>query len=195
MMDKSFPKIRISDDDILKAMKDISGYIDITPEDFKELYKHASEHALKRLLTSISARDIMTKDVITVKKGKTLRDVAALLAKMRITGLPVVDEDNVVTGIISEKDILKRMGFDTFMDLVASYLKMGETSIPSIGDTTVEEIMSTPPVTVFEDTTVMEIMRLFIEKNINRLPVVNKDMKIRGIVTRHDLLKIWEINK
>ncbi len=195
MSDKLFPKIRISDDDILKAMEDISGYIDITPEDFKELYKHASEHALRRLLKSISARDIMTRDVITVKKNKRLRDVAGILAKMRITGLPVVDEEGVVRGVVSEKDILKRMGFDTFMDFVSGYLNKGETSLSSIGDIRVEEIMSTPPVTVFEDTTLMEIMRLFIEKDINRVPVVDKDMKIRGIVTRHDILKMWDINK
>jgi len=57
----------ISDDDIFKAMKDISGYLDITPGDFKEIYRFAYQHAVDRLTHSLTAREVMTTDVVFVK--------------------------------------------------------------------------------------------------------------------------------
>lgn len=72
--EKNFPgKIDISDKDVFEAMKDMPGYLDITPGDFKELYKYAYNHALSRITRSIKARDIMTRDVISVDKMSHLR--------------------------------------------------------------------------------------------------------------------------
>ncbi len=58
----------ISDEDILDAMKEIEGYLDITLSDFKELYRFTCKHAVKRLVNFVKARDVMTKEVIFVKK-------------------------------------------------------------------------------------------------------------------------------
>ena len=69
----------ISDEDILKAMKDMMGYLDITPGDFKELYRYAFRHALERLRYSVAAGDIMTKAVVYVKRDVSLEDAADTL--------------------------------------------------------------------------------------------------------------------
>jgi CBS-domain-containing membrane protein len=82
----------ISDDDILKAMKDISGYLDITPGDFKEIYRFAYRHTVERLRHSVKAKDVMTRNVVFVKKDTSLEDVADILNRNLISGVPVIDD-------------------------------------------------------------------------------------------------------
>ncbi|MCK5138785.1 MAG: CBS domain-containing protein, partial [Thermodesulfovibrionia bacterium] len=97
-------EINISDEDIYAAMKDIPGYLDITSGDFKELYRRAYRHALKRIAQSIKASDIMTRDVVTAAREMPLREVAKKMAEKSVSGVPVIEADKRVAGIISEKD-------------------------------------------------------------------------------------------
>ena len=183
--------IDISDDDILEAMKDIQGYLDITPGDFKEMYHRAYQHALERFLHGIKARDIMTKEVITVERETPSQEIAEVMARNGISGVPVVDQHNIVLGILSEKDFLFRMGppgTASFMTVIAQCLKSkGCLALPIIKKTA-EDIMSAPPITVQEDTSISEITRIFTEKNINRVPVVDGRGKLAGIVSRGDII-------
>ena len=78
----------ISDDDILKAMKDINGYLDITPGDFKEIYRFAYRHALDRMTHSVTAGEVMTTDVVFVKKGDTLETTPKLWPAAASPGSP-----------------------------------------------------------------------------------------------------------
>ncbi len=108
----------ISDKDIYEAMKDIPGYLDITPGDFKELYQLVYHHALKRIAQAVKAKDIMTAEVAAVEKGTPLKVVARLMAEKGVSGVPVLDKERRVAGVISEKDFLSRMGgkeSETFM--------------------------------------------------------------------------------
>jgi CBS-domain-containing membrane protein len=112
MADTSFnacAPVQISDDDIFAAMSEISGYLDITPSDFKELYLKAYQHALFRLTRTVKVKEIMTTNVITVKPESSLENVAELMAVNHISGMPVVDEKEKTLGIISERDFLQLM--------------------------------------------------------------------------------------
>ncbi len=192
-----YKELNISEEDIYEAMKEISGYLDITPEDFKEIYKRAFYHAIERLATSFKAKDVMTKRVISVRKGTPLQEVAKVMADNRISGVPVVDEENNVVGVISEKDFLRRMGVDdmgTFMGVVAECLKGKGCVAVSIRAKKSEDIMSAPPITVTEDTAVIEIARLFGERNINRVPVIDEKGHLIGIVSRGDIVSIPLLN-
>ncbi|MEE9610519.1 MAG: CBS domain-containing protein, partial [Desulfatiglandales bacterium] len=100
----------ISDNDIIDAMKGINGYLDITPGDFKEVYRLAYAHAIERLTHLAKAKDVMTQKVISVERDTPLIEVVNMLANLGISGVPVVDKDRKVVGIISEKDFLFRMG-------------------------------------------------------------------------------------
>ena len=100
----------ISDDDILKAMKDISGYLDITPGDFKEIYRFSYRHALDWMTHSVTAGEVMTTDVVFIKKDDTLETAAEIMARNGIAGVPVVENGEEVVGVISEKDFLFHMG-------------------------------------------------------------------------------------
>ncbi|RJQ45132.1 MAG: CBS domain-containing protein [Nitrospiraceae bacterium] len=173
-------------------MKDIPGYIDITPGDFKEIYQLASRHALKRAAESVKAKDVMTRKVFSVKRSTPVEDVADLLALNGISGAPVIDDDGKVAGIISEKDFLTRLGIKdtgTVMGMIARCLKNKGCMIVSIKTGKAEDIMSSPAITVSEDITIQEIARIFTEKNINRVPVTDSNGHLAGIVSRADIVR------
>ncbi|WP_051564507.1 CBS domain-containing protein [Desulfovermiculus halophilus] len=179
----------LTDQDILEAMKRISGYLDITPGDFKEVYKVAYAQAHKRIL-STPARDIMTSPVHYVHANQPVLEVAKMLARIQVAGVPVVEtEGGAVVGVISEKDFMHRMT-DTeqnFMGLVASC--MGSKGCPAlkIKGQAAADIMSSPAVTVSPEEPVHAMYEIMQEKNINRIPVVENGSLI-GIVSRDDLL-------
>ena len=182
----------ISDDDILKAMKDISGYLDITPGDFKEIYRIAYKHAVERFTYSITAEDIMTREVVFVKKDTSLEKVAEIMDRHEISGVPVVGDDQSVVGVISEKDFLFHMGAKnekSFMGVVLHCLKENGCIAISMRKQKAADIMTSPAVTVSEHTPVAEIANIFTEKNINRSPVADRNNKLLGIVTRADIVR------
>ena len=81
----------ISDEDILKAMKEIEGYLDITPGDAKDIYRLAYRHAIERLTHLVKAGSVMTKAVVSVKRDTPLEEVAELMAGHGISGVPVAN--------------------------------------------------------------------------------------------------------
>ena len=184
--------IDISDKDIYEAMKDIRGYLDITPADLKEIYKFAYGHALERLTRSVKASDIMTSKVFSVRRTDPAREVARLMAEHRISGVPVLDADGRVAGVISEKDFLARMGVGgktNFMAVIAECL-LGEGCVTtSVRSQKAEDIMTSPSITVRADATASEISTIFTGRKINRVPVTDGEGRLIGIVSRSDVVR------
>lgn len=183
----------ISDDDIFAAMKEISGYLDITPGDFKEVYLLAFRHAQERLQRQVTAREIMTREVAWVRMHTPLQEVAELMAGRGVSGVPVVDDSSRVVGVISEKDFLRRMSHrkvTSFMAVVAECLRDKGCKAVGIRGRQAEDLMSSPAITVTQDTPVLEIIKLFKEKSINRAPVLDAQGRLSGIVSRGDLLAL-----
>lgn len=182
----------ISDDDILKAMKDISGYLDITTGDFKEIYRLAYRHAVDRLIHSVTAGEVMTTDVVFVKRDDPLETAAQIMARHGIAGVPVVENGEKVVGVISEKDFLFHMGgkdASSFMEVVVQCLRNKGCVAITLRQQKAEDIMTSPAITVGEDTPVSEIANIFTEKEINRVPVTDDGGKLLGIVAREDIVK------
>lgn len=183
----------ISDDDAYEAMKEVDGYLDITPGDFKILYGLAYKHAVARLAQSVKARDVMTRDVIKVARDTPLTEVARVMAIRSISGLPVVDGENRVVGVISEKDFLSSMcegkSPRSFMEVVAHCLSTKECLAVPMLHQRAEEIMTHPPVTVAEETTISEVASLMAEKKINRVLVADSDGRLAGIIARADIVQ------
>ena len=182
----------ISDGDIYAAMKEIPGYLDITPSDLKEIYRHALRHARERVSRPVKAAEIMTRSVHHVRVATPLKDVAELMAHQMISGVPVLDEAGRVAGIISEKDFLSRMGAaDTvpIMGIIAACLGGKGCVAAPIRGRIASDIMAAPAVTVCEDTSALEIMEIFSTRNINRVPVIDGTGKLIGIVSRADVLR------
>lgn len=183
--------IDISDDDIFSAMKQISGYIDITPSDFKEIYLIAYHQAIGRLYERAIAFDVMTTPVVFVQTDTSLLKTAELMAEHNISGVPVVDSDHRVRGVISEKDFLREMSHPnchTFMGVVSQCLNNKGCVAVSLQNKKAKDIMSVPPICIQELTTMDEIADILEKKNINRLPVVDQEEKLSGIVSRGDII-------
>ena len=186
------PGIDIKEEDILEAMRAIPGYLDITPGDFKEVYRLAFQHALERLSRAVTAAEIMTTDVVTVKPDTPVAEVAAAMGRRGVSGVPVVDAGQKVVGVISEKDFLTRMGVQdakNFMSLVANCLmSKGCVALP-IECALAGDLMNSPAVTVAPATPVKDIAMLLTQKGINRVAVTDPDGRLLGLVSREDIVK------
>lgn len=143
------------------------------------------------------AKDIMTTDVIVANKNDSIADVAELLIKEKIGGLPVVDENNKVVGIISETDIMQKettVGsprvINFFQGLIfLDDMKKLEDDMKKIAAYKVEDLMSQEIVTVNENDTFDYIANIMIKESINRVPVVDKENHLMGIICRYDIIK------
>jgi CBS domain-containing protein len=144
-------------------------------------------------MKELIAKDIMTKKVITIGKNATLLELVRLLIKNKISGVPVIDEKNDLVGVVTENDIIVKksslpfpLSFSfAFLDKYESYTK----STKEFLDTKVEEVMSVDIKTVREDMTVSKVVNIMLNNNINRLPVLDNDNKLIGIITRADVMK------
>ncbi len=181
----------VTDEDIVEAMKKIPGYLDITPNDFMEIYQVAYRHAFERLTSSIKAEDVMTKKVISIDENASLIDTAKLLASYNISGIPVLNTKNKVSGIISEKDFLKRghkSEQQSFMHVIIDCMEVKNCIANEFKGLLAKDIMSTPPLTVNTDTPALNVTNIFESHNINRVPVLDNNSNLAGIIARSDLI-------
>jgi CBS-domain-containing membrane protein len=140
--------------------------------------------------------DIMTREVITVAPETLLRDLAEILSSKRINGVPVTDKDKKVIGVVCESDLVnqdKPLHIPTFFFILDSFIPMEnpwrlEKEIKRITATKVEEICSTPAVTVTSDTDISEVARLMGEKKLYTIPVVDGG-KLVGVVGKADVIR------
>jgi CBS domain-containing protein len=184
--------VDISDADVVEAMKEIGGYLDITPGDLREVLRVAHLQARRRIANSVRAGDIMTATVYTVHEDTSLKAVADLMAEHRISGVPVLDHEGKVSGIISERDFFSHMGAagsNSVMGMIAGLMKGQECPASLLHAQTAADIMSTPAITVRDTMTLFELMELFSSRKINRAPVVDADNRLLGIVSRGDIVR------
>jgi CBS-domain-containing membrane protein len=180
----------LSDQDLREALKELKTYVDITEEDLRKIYAIALKHARRRLGETVLVRDSMTKDVVKVKRDTDLQEAARRLSGLRISGMPVVDDANKVIGVISEADILSLAGVKrghTFKDILRHVL--GETLPGRKEGNTVGDVMSSPAITTGPDRDIREVAAVLDERRIKRLPVVDGEGKLVGIISREDIVR------
>ncbi len=143
------------------------------------------------------AKDIMNKEVITIQKHASIEKLSSLLLKHEISGVPVVDDQGNMIGVVTEGDIIVKdsdLQFPTYFKLLDSIIYLESLSkfkrnLKKHMGTKVEDIMSKNVVTIDQETPVNKIANIMTSKNINRVPVVDQDKNLVGIVTRADLIK------
>jgi CBS domain-containing protein len=126
--------------------------------------------------------DLMTTDVVTVTPETLLREAASLLAAKRISGLPVVDDEGNVVGVLSEADIVVKAGGTAREHRLLGWLLESDVDLG--------EAMSAPATTIDVDRRVHEAAKLMAAEGINRLPVVEGD-RLVGIITRADVVRAF----
>ncbi len=181
------PEVDLSDDDILDAMRHIPGYLDISTEDFRAIYHLAHVHALERLLRQVRAGSLMRTSMTPLRPDTRLDQAAGLLARQGSKGLPVVDTDGMVVGMLTETDFLRRLGADTFLELLLRLVAEGATFTHRCHETPVSEAMSTPAITVTAEAGLREILRAFHAHAGRSMPVVDTRGRLLGLLLRKDL--------
>ncbi len=138
------------------------------------------------------AKDIMTLNVITIAPSLGVEEISQLLLSCNISGVPVVDAEDRLIGLVSEGDLLRRRECGTerqrswWLGLLASSEERAREFVKTHGRTA-EQVMTREVITVTADTPVGEIARILERRRIKRVPVV-EDGKIVGIVSRANLL-------
>jgi CBS domain-containing protein len=142
----------------------------------------------------LKAKDIMTKDVITVKAESTVEELARLLIEHRFSGVPVVDDADRLIGIVTEHDLIsqnKRLHIPTIIRLFDAYIMLGsekmESEINKMAAVMVGDICTKKVVSITEETTIEEIATIMSEKKIHVLPVL-RDGIVVGIVGKVDVV-------
>ncbi len=138
----------------------------------------------------LNVHDVMTRDVLSVSKYESIVNVANILSERNISGLPVVDRENKVIGVITQADILSMVGVSherTFKDLLR-YLR-GENLPECRRGDYVGDVMTSPAHTIRPNQTIAEAVKIMAEKNIRRLIVVDEKNTLIGIITRADILR------
>jgi CBS domain-containing protein len=143
------------------------------------------------------ARDLMTREVVTVTRETTVKEVARLLLEHKISGLPVVDKENRVIGIVSEGDLIyqdKKLHTPAFLEILGGIIylenpnRLGQDLIKMTA-VKVGDLMTTRVYTVREDSQLEDIATIMVEKKVNRIPVVDGAGRLAGIISRQDLVK------
>lgn len=145
-------------------------------------------------------KDLMTKNVLTVGPETKINKVADLLHENHFTGVPVVDENNVLLGVIMERDFISsesKLYLPTYIQMIKEidFNKSDEKYVSDeaqeLMDARAKDIMNTQVVTARVDTTIQEVAELFATKRVNPIPVIDSGHKLIGVISRSDLIKLF----
>ncbi len=140
--------------------------------------------------------DVMTREVITVTPETSLRDLAEILSQKNFNGVPVVDNEGDVIGVVSESDLVERnkpLHIPTVFVILDSIIPLEnpwrmQKEFKRLTATKVEDIYSKPAVCVEPDTDISEVARIMSEKGIHTLPVTDRG-KLVGVIGKGDVIK------
>ena len=118
-------------------------------------------------------KDIMTKELSTVRQDAKITDVIRLLAQKRITGVPVVSDDMRLLGVVTEKDILRTLRYDQ-----------------NIKSKTAEDLMTSEIISFDENDSLMEVFESLVENDFRRVPILSEGILV-GIVSRRDIIEFF----
>jgi len=144
----------------------------------------------------LKAKDIMTRDIVTVTPETEIVQAAGILLKNRINGLPVVDDTGKLVGILCQSDLIvqqKRIPVPSLFTLLESYVPLSsvkriDKEVAKIAAITVKQAMTANPVTVGPETEIEDIAALMVDRKYHTLPVVEGG-RLVGIIGKEDVLK------
>jgi len=139
-------------------------------------------------------KDYMRKDAISVSPSTGLMDIYLLFKKHHIGGAPVVDKDNKVIGLITRNELLAAILPDYF-DMIGEFLFIDDfgaleeelENLPEFKLFLAEDLMVRNVVTVSEESSLLKVPALMDKYKINRVPVVDKENRLRGVISKMDL--------
>lgn len=141
----------------------------------------------------MKVKEIMIKDVVSIKPDDNAKDALALLFKMEISGLPVIDAQGKLVGMFTEKEVFSYI-LPSYIEKVGRFIyeenpKSTRKKLQELTKMKVRQLMRRDVVTTAEDTTLCEVARIMLTQRARRLPVIDKTGKVAGIIARCDILK------
>ena len=140
----------------------------------------------------MQVKDVMTRNVISIGPDESIAKAAQLMLQNRISGLPVIDLNGELIGIVTEGDFLRRGELGTqrrrpkWLEFIVGPGRLAEEYVHSAGRK-IDEIMTTDPVTASEDDTLEKVVEVMERRHVKRLPVV-KNGRVVGIIARSNLM-------
>lgn len=139
-----------------------------------------------------TVRDVMTKDVVSVTEDAPYKEIVSTLAQHAVSAVPVVDSVGRVLGVVSEADLLHKMefaGLEPHLHLLERRQRRAART-KATGDTA-RDLMSAPAVTIGPDVALPAVASTMERERVKRLPVVDAQGRLTGIVSRRDLLRVY----
>ena len=141
----------------------------------------------------MKVKEIMTKDIISITPDTNASEALELLLKMRISGLPVLDEKNKLVGMFTEKEVLSAI-LPSYVENVGRFMyqenpKAVKQKTLTFRNLKVKDVMRKTSVTLDEDITLCEVARIMLTQKARRTPVLNKAKEVVGIVARGDVVE------
>lgn len=134
--------------------------------------------------------DVMTHTVIAVGRDAPFKDIVKLMEQWKVSALPVLEGEGRVIGVVSEADLLPKEEFrDSDPDRFTQLHRLSD--LAKAGGLSAGELMSSPAVTVHPGSTLAQAARIMAQRKVKRLPVVNDEGMLEGVISRADLLKVF----
>jgi CBS domain-containing protein len=147
-----------------------------------------------------TAKDIMTAPVTSATEDQSLKEVLELLARERFSGVPVVDKNGKAVGVISDTDIIRYsqqlsvIPLSNLSGWISPYAEISDLAsmrkgVDLLHKTTVSQVMTKKIYTILQDASASDVAKLMNRRKINRVPVVDENGKLVGIITRADIVQ------
>ncbi len=147
-------------------------------------------HVVENAIAS-QVKDVMTTKVSTVHPGTPYKAIAAQLHRTQVGAFPVVDDDGYVLGVVSAADLLARVALARETSLPVRYGPRHHREREQADGLTAADLMTSPALTIGPRTTVRHGARLMAARHVKRLPVVDPDGRLLGIISRSDVLAVF----
>lgn len=182
-------------EDFVNALREMDTFIDITVDDLMELNTRAQKYARMRATESLLVQQLMTTPVATVRGDCPLAEAAHLMVSRRISGIPVVDEEEHLVGLVTEADFLRAMGLpghhpthSLWQTLESLFQHHDQVREP---EGVVADLMVTDVITMHPGQTLHEVLDVMKKHRIKRVVVTDAERHVVGMLTRSDLVRVF----
>ena len=174
-------------DDFALALREMGSYVDVSVDDLMQIHRKAEKHARRRDRESRLVEKLMTQPVKTVHPDCTLSEAAYLLVSAKISGLPVVDDDNKLVGIITEADFLHALGVTSHQPGHSLWQTLEIMFHPQVQarepEGVVAEIMSRNVVTITPQHSLHRVLDVMKQNQVKRVIVCDDNQHAVGKIT------------
>ncbi|QFK72950.1 CBS domain-containing protein [Pradoshia sp. D12] len=137
----------------------------------------------------MKAKDFMIKDVISLNEEASIKTLLEVLMKHKIGGLPLVDPNNKLLGIVTDGDVLRYMNPKAFISSYVTYIEELDETLKSKSESPVKAIMKKKVVFVREEDELEDVLKLLATHHFKKIPVVNGNREVVGVISRGDMIR------